>query len=118
MTSPPASPTPSAAATLAATGQPRVRSAAAVTPASDAIEPTERSKSPAATTTVIVAAITASMLTWWAMFSQFRAVRNVPGKSAAKTATRTRIASGAARRRSIATGYCAALSLVTSTVGT
>jgi hypothetical protein len=79
--SPPARPTASAAARAAGTGQPCTKSAAATTPASEAIAPTDRSKSPITITTVIVAATTASMLTCWLMLSQLRAVRKVSGSA-------------------------------------
>ena len=59
-------------------------------PARLAIEPTLRSKSPIAMTTVIVAETTASMLICWVMLRRLRAVRKVSGSSSQKKARSAR----------------------------
>ena len=65
----------------------KVNRIAATTPDSDAIAPTDRSKSPITITTVMVTATTVSIDSCWLMFSQLRAVIKVAGKSAQKTKT-------------------------------
>ena len=56
-------------------------------PARLAIEPTLRSKSPIAITTVMAKATTASMLICWEMLSRFRPVRKVSGRLTQKYAS-------------------------------
>ncbi len=87
LTRPPSSPTASAASTAAQTGQPKVNSTAATTPASEAIAPTDRSKSPITITTVMVTATTISIASCWLMFSQLRAVIKVSGSITQKKST-------------------------------
>lgn len=63
---------------------PCTNNVAATTPASEAMAPTDRSKSPITMTTVMQLATTASIETCWLMFSQLRAVRKVSGRFNAK----------------------------------
>jgi hypothetical protein len=85
LTSPPTKPTPKATVSAAGTLNPRVNKTAATMPAKEAIDPTDRSKSPTTITTVIATATTVSIETCCVMFSQLRAVMNVSGNSTQKT---------------------------------
>ena len=66
--------------------RPQTKTSAATIPARLAIEPTLRSKSPIAITTVIVEETTASMLICCVMLRRFREVRNVSGSRNQKKA--------------------------------
>ena len=87
---PAATPTASAAGTATQGDPPSTKTMAATTPARLAIEPTLRSKSPIAITTVMVNETTASMLICWVMFNRLRAVRKVSGNSVQKNAISAR----------------------------
>jgi len=81
---PPTSPQSSAAATAVTVDPPEMKTSAATIPDKLAMEPTLRSKSPIAITTVIVPATTASMLICWEMLRRLRSVRKVFGSSSQK----------------------------------
>ena len=64
-----------------------MNSTAATTPASEAIAPTDRSKSPITMTTVMVTATTISIESCWLMLSQLRTVMKVSGSAIQKKST-------------------------------
>ena len=81
---PPTSPQSSAAAIAAGVDPPETKTRAATIPDRLAMEPTLRSKSPIAITTVMAPATTASILICWEMLIRLRPVRKVLGSSSEK----------------------------------